>query len=148
MTTSSIFLLTPRYLSVAELKASSKSTTLLALTDTEIQILIVKAESEVDKYLWYSFTYFPYLDERSLCILSELDQLDIKQSVMYITESLQKKWISVNNTLPWIITSESDGDRSISYKVSNTSNNITTVIPDIAINILKQYKQIFLSQEI
>lgn len=134
----SIFTTSTRYLSVSEVKTSSTNTWLLALTDTQIQDLIVKAELEVDSYINYRFTEFATLET--------IEQQEIKIATLYIVENLFNLWSSIITLVTWLVSSETTWDRSWTYADNALSSKVITLsIPNAAKSLLNKYKNEFYS---
>lgn len=131
------------YISVQDIKDSTNKTDLSALTDEEIKTLIVKAETSVDNYLWYSFW-------ENIVNENEQTQNDIRLATFYIVEQ-----IFVNNDLikkvniNWVVSSESSWDRSVSFETWTQKNDLKVLwVNEFAKKLLDKYKKIFFKQVI
>ena len=130
----------PEFLTVEELKSSSKNTLLTSKTDDEISDLIREWELLTLSYINYDLTI------EEFDILSPLEKLHLKSAILYITENISDLW-SLSST-SWIISSEKDWDRSVTYHITqSTSKNNTywSLIPNSALALLERFKKNFYS---
>lgn len=130
------------YITETEVKDTTNKAELKAMDDEDVKILIAKAESVVNDYIWYSFS--------DITTESEKVQQDIKIATFYITEQ-----IFVNNDLVkkvninWVVNSESSWDRSVSFETNSKTNDLKVLwINEFAKKILDNYKKIFFKQVI
>lgn len=137
------------YISVAEVKASTKKAGLIASSDNTIKELIYKAELTVDRYIQSYWTKFvstqPFIFPVNVDDVSFLPN-DLKIATLYIIENLYEAWdtITWNTDWTWNITQESAWDYLVKYQeVKNINLNIEK-IPKEAKAILRKYRQIFL----
>jgi hypothetical protein len=137
------------YLSVAEVKATSKKAWLVASSDNAIKELIYKAELTVDRYIQSYWTKYvstqPFIFPALVNDVSFLPN-DLKIATLYIVENLYEAWdtITWDTKWTWNLTQESAWDYLVKYQeVKNTNLNIEK-IPQEAKAILKKYRKIFL----
>lgn len=137
-----IFNIDISYITETEVKDTTNKAELKAMDDKDVKILIAKAESVVNNYIWYIFS--------DITTESEKVQQDIKIATFYITEQ-----IFVNNDLVrkaninWVVNSESSWDRSVSFETTSKTNDLKILwINEFAKKILDNYKKIFFKQVI
>lgn len=155
----SIFLKTPVYITVQEVKDSTTKTWLIALSDDNIKILITKAQEMVDNYI---ISYWTKFDESQTLIFPiDVDWVstipeDIKIATFYTVEQIFENWDtikgSVTTTWTWAISSEKTWDRTITYDVGTSTTEISNTaalwLPNEALIILKKYRQTFIKNVI
>lgn len=134
-----IFLETPVYITVAEVKDSTTIGGLATLWNNDVQVLIVKSENTINNYLWYSIPMADITDEEVI--------KDFKIATFYMVEELYTESITGETDN---IKSETSGDRKIEYFSSGDSAKFMNKywMPDSVITILAKYKQIFYKQVI
>jgi len=137
------------YLSVNEVKNSSKKAWLIALSDSLIKELIYKAELIIDRFIQSYWT--PFVETQPFIFPVNVDDVsflpnDLKIATLYIVENLYEAWdtITWNTDWTWNITQESAWDYLVKYQeVKNINLNIEK-IPKEAKAILRKYRKIFL----
>lgn len=149
----SIFLREPTYITVQQVKDSTKKPAIALLSDDEIKKLICKAEDTIDTYIWSYWT--PFNENQILIFPINIDWIstiprDITVATLYTLEQIYTSWdiISSVNTAWGAVLQEKTWDRTIVYRESKTSNNTLAImwIPTQAMVLLKKYKQLFFKQ--
>lgn len=129
----SIYWTETRYLSVSEVKSSSSNANLLLLTDDKILEIVVKAEFEVDSYLWFRFDDFS--------TLTSLEQQEIKIATLITVENIFNLSGSVDSLVTWLVKSESTWDRSVTYSDTKSWSKVISIwLPNSAKVALDKYK--------
>lgn len=123
------------YITTQEVKDSTVKPGIIALTDDEIKILIVRAEKSVNDYIRYSID-ITAVDWETI--------QDIKIATLYIIEQLFENGDNIA-TQTGAVKSESTWDRNISYE-NNQYSNVIVWIPDTSKLILSQYRKMFYRQ--
>ena len=144
----SIFLKTPVYITVQEVKDSTSKTGIASLTNDQITVLIYKAQRQIDAYLVQ--TFWDSLDsEQEFIFPVSKDDLSylpawIKEACLYVVEQLYEAWDTVSKSSTLDIKRETMWPRTIEYK--DKWYNDYLYIPDIAKSLLDEFKNNFIKQ--
>jgi len=147
-----IFQQTPVYITADDVRDSTSNTDLQALTNAEIEVLITKAQREVDTYICKTFRP-PFEDTQSLIFPVSKEDVsylptEITEATLYIVEQLFALGDTVWWSLPYeTITSEKIWPRSYNYWDDDKAR-VWFMIPDIALKLLAKYKNRFTGQSL
>lgn len=136
-----IFVQTPVYISVQDVKDSTSKSAIKLLTDDEIKVLIYKAQLTIDNYIIGYGT--PYDETQTFIFPVDVDGVstipdDIVYSTLLVVEQIYENGDTVNESVKEV-KSESAGDRSVTYDLSFGLKTI----PSEAVPMLDNYKQTF-----
>ena len=146
-----LFLETPIYLDRTTLTDTTTKTDLKALTNDEKDVLIVKAQKIIDRYIWSYWT--PAVEGQAYIFPILIDEVstipkDIKEATFYICEQVFENGDNIVSVTGWEVVQESTGDRSIRYSEWTSDTAWIVWIPKQALVILNKYKQIFFKNKI
>ena len=152
-----IFLREPIYITVQSIRDTTSKTALLALTDDEIKVLISKAEDSIDNYIIRYWTKFD--EDQDLIFPVNIENVSVIPNEISVATYYSVEQIFVNadtiigSTTTWNgeISSESTGDRKVTYNVGTTTNwNLINSLwlPNEAIQIISKYRKVFYKSKI
>lgn len=144
----SIFAQDPIYITIQEVKDSTKKTAITLLSDTDIKILIYKAQKSIDNYIVGYWK--PFVSWQSFIFPIDIDWVstipaDIKEACLYCVEQIYENGDTVKNFWNSLnVLKEKTGDHEIIYESSKEESEVVkSWIPEVAETILENYKQSF-----
>jgi len=146
-----IFQQTPVYITAQDVIDSTSKPALAALTVAEIDVLITKAQREVDSYICRTFRPPVEEDQDFLfpVIKDEVSYLpkEITEATLYVVEQVFASGDTVGMTPWYIVKSEKSWPDSVSFDRA-TNAEFGSLVPDIARKLLEKFKNRFAGQRL
>lgn len=141
-----IFQQTPVYITAQDVIDSTSKPALAALTVAEIEVLITKAQREVDAYLCRTYGT-PYEEDQDFLFprLFEWEYWlpkEITEATLYVVEQVFVSGDTVGMTPWYIVKSEKSWPDSVSFDRA-TNAEFGSLVPDIARKLLEKFKNRF-----